>query len=306
MATIIEFPNDYCVLDVETTGYSAEYDDIIEFGMIRVRGGEMTETYQQLVNPGYALDEFIVEKTGITDADLVGAPSVGDVIAEVLDFIGNDIVLGHNVPFDARFLDAAYSEIGKSFENETIDTMRISRKLAPNLEHHRLCDLDERFDGGASRYHRALADCETTRRVFENQKNEILERFGSFDEFKKLFIHGYGKHYSHPSLDLRQIIAEPGHIDEDNPLFGKVCVFTGALEKFTRKEAAQLVVNIGGICGNGVTTKTNFLILGSTDYCASLKGAKSSKHKKAEQLIAAGQDLIILPEDAFYNMILDY
>ena len=64
--------------------------------------------------------------------------------------------------------------------------------------------------------------------------------------------------------------------------------------------------NIGGICGNGVTTKTNYLILGSTDYCASLRGAKSSKHKKAEQLIAAGQDLIILPENAFYDMILDY
>lgn len=304
MATIIEFPNDYCVLDVETTGYSAEYDDIIEFGMIRVRGGETVATYQQLVNPGYSLDEFIVEKTGITDADLVGAPSVGDVIAEVLDFIGNDIVLGHNVPFDARFLDAAYSEIGKSFENETIDTMRISRKLAPNLEHHRLCDLDERFDGGASRYHRALADCETTYRVFENQKKEILDRYHSFEAFKELFKK---KRLSrHDRFDLRQLIAEPGHIDEDNPLFGKVCVFTGALEKFTRKEAAQLVVNIGGICGNGVTTKTNFLILGSTDYCNSLHGAKSNKQKKAEQLIAAGQDLIILPENDFYEMILNY
>lgn len=305
MATIIEFPTDYCVLDVETTGYSAEYDDIIEFGMIRVRGGEPIATYQQLINPGCPLDPFIVEKTGITDDDLADAPSVGDVITDVRNFIGDDIVLGHSVAFDARFLGVAYGEIGESFTNDLIDTMRFSRKLAPELEHHRLSDLDERFHGGASRYHRALADCETTCRVFENQKKEILERFGSFDEFKKLFVKA-SRHHSGRSIDLREIIAEPGHIDEENPLFGKVCVFTGALEKFTRNEAAQLVVNIGGICGNSVTTKTNFLILGSTDYCASLKGAKSSKHKKAEQLIAAGQDLVILPEDAFYNMVLDY
>ena len=68
----------------------------------------------------------------------------------------------------------------------------------------------------------------------------------------------------------------------------------------------QIVANFGGINGDNVTKKTNFLILGNNDYCSSIKDGKSNKHKKAESLILQGNDLIIIPESVFYDMINDY
>ena len=72
-----------------------------------------------------------------------------------------------------------------------------------------------------------------------------------------------------------------------------------------RREAAQLVVNCGGICENSVTKRTNFLILGNNDYCKSIKDGKSNKHKKAESLSLAGQDIEIIPEAVFYDLVED-
>ena len=103
----------------------------------------------------------------------------------------------------------------------------------------------------------------------------------------------------------QQLKAESDNFDTTHPLYGKVCVFTGKLELMSREQAAQLVVNLGGTCGNGVTKKTNYLILGNNDYCSTIKDGKSSKQKKAEQLILSGQDLQIIPEDVFYELVLE-
>lgn len=82
-------------------------------------------------------------------------------------------------------------------------------------------------------------------------------------------------------------------------------MFTGKLERYTRKEAMQIVANLGGINEDGVTKKTNFLILGNNDYCSTIKDGKSSKQKKAEKYKVAGQDILIVPEDEFYTMLED-
>ncbi|NLO49067.1 MAG: exonuclease, partial [Clostridiales bacterium] len=84
---------------------------------------------------------------------------------------------------------------------------------------------------------------------------------------------------------------------------GKICVFTGTLEKMVRKEAMQAVVDFGGTCGDNVTSKTNYLILGNFDYCKSIKDGKSRKHKKAEKLILQGQDISIISENVFYDLL---
>lgn len=82
-----------------------------------------------------------------------------------------------------------------------------------------------------------------------------------------------------------------------------MCVFTGTLERMTRKEVMQIVVDLGGINGNSVTAKTNYLILGNNDYCPLIKDGKSNKQKKAEELKLKGKDIEILTENVFYDMI---
>jgi len=91
--------------------------------------------------------------------------------------------------------------------------------------------------------------------------------------------------------------------DETTSVFGKTFVFTGVLQRMIRKDAMQLVADLGGICGDGVTAKTNYLVLGNNDYCSSIKDGKSSKHKKAEKYKAAGLDIEIISENVFYEMI---
>ena len=131
-------------------------------------------------------------------------------------------------------------------------------------------------------------------------KKIILETYGNYDDFSALFKKN---NYHERSIDLSKLVASANQIDEDNPLYGQVCVFTGILQQYTRQEAAQIVVNIGGICANNVTKKTNYLILGNNDYCAAIKDGKSSKQKKAEAYKLNGQDIEIIPESVFYDMI---
>ena len=104
-------------------------------------------------------------------------------------------------------------------------------------------------------------------------------------------------------FSAKDIQASTNDFDATSPLYEKVCVFTGTLERMSRKEAMQLVVDRGGLCGDGVNKKTNFLVLGNNDYCSTIKDGKSTKQKKAEQLKLAGFDIEIISENVFYDMI---
>ena len=108
---------------------------------------------------------------------------------------------------------------------------------------------------------------------------------------------------SKKNLSIKDIVPENTDFDETHPLYNKLCVFTGTLERMSRKTAMQLVVNLGGSIGSSVTKKTNYLILGNNDYCFSIKDGKSAKQKKAESLKLSGQDIEIISEDVFYDMI---
>ena len=102
-------------------------------------------------------------------------------------------------------------------------------------------------------------------------------------------------------IDISSIKAQTDDSDEDNIFYHKHVVFTGTLSSMTRKDAMQLVVNAGGILDKSVIKETNFLILGSTEYNASLRGEKSAKRKKAEKMILEGYDIEILDEDTFLS-----
>lgn len=299
--SLIAFPHDYTVIDLETTGLDPEDDDIIEVAAVRVRNGEIADSFQSLVRSRDSVDEFITELTGITTEMLSTAPAPNDILPQFLDFIGDDIIVGHNVNFDINFLyDWFEWELGKSFSNDFVDTMRIARRVLPELKHHRLRDLVELFGVELDGAHRALADCRSTYACFNALQQEAIKKFDSIENFLDK-IKRLKKQQS--TYDISKIATSKTEFDESHPLYGKVCVFTGTLEKMTRSEAAQFVVDVGGICGNGITKKTNFLILGNNDYCKTIKDGKSSKQKKAEEYILQGLDLQILSENAFYDLI---
>jgi len=163
--------DDYCVLDVETTGRSASVDEIIEIAMLRVRNNEIVESYTQLIRPFGGIPSFITQLTGISNTMVEEMPYIWDIENEVLSFLGDDVILGHNTSFDLRFLNTAFE---MSLENEYMDTYQFSRKVFPNLNSHRLTYLSRHFNLTNSE-HRALSDCIATKELYDLIKKTMKE-----------------------------------------------------------------------------------------------------------------------------------
>lgn len=305
--SIIAFPANYVIVDIETTGLSPEWNDIIEIGAIRYKDGAEVNRFSSLVQPpayddGCFVDEFITKLTGITNEMLAKAPKTKKVIKDFASYLeSDDILIGYNTNFDINFLyDNFVRHADSPLTNNFIDLMRFSRRLYPDMPHHRLRDMVEKFDIIRSgREHRAVSDVEVTQECYSFMIKEALRRFTTEERFCKTFS------YSH-DIKVHDIKGDPTKADPENPLYGQYCVFTGKLERFIRTEAMQIVADLGGINEASVTKKTNFLILGNNDYCKSIKDGKSNKHKKAEKLKLDGQDIEIIPENVFYDMIESY
>jgi len=325
---IVGFSADYCVIDIETTGLDPNADSITEVAAVKVVGNKVVDRFSSLLKPAkiqvtasnkacaptdvltdkkgkqyYYVDDFITKLTGITNEMLENAPSSKATLAAFKSFVGDSIVVGHNVKFDIGFLGHNYDDY---FKNNFIDTLRLSRLLLPDLPSRTLANLAQYFKINVTVAHRALDDCKTTKECYDALKDTMLKTYGSDEDFINVSIK---KRWQKPQrwanqVRVKDITTDKTEFDEDNPLFGMHCVFTGTLAKMTREEAMQIVVDCGGVNQSGVTKKTNFLILGKQD-CSVVKGGKSGKHKKAEDLILKGADLKILSEDAFYYMIGD-
>jgi len=102
--SIIAFPSGYVALDIETTGLDPSVDEIIELAAIRVRDGVRADTFASLVKPRNTISGFITELTGITNDMVSGAPRVESILPQFCEFIGGDVVVGHNVNFDINFI----------------------------------------------------------------------------------------------------------------------------------------------------------------------------------------------------------
>ena len=162
--------NRYIAFDLETTGLSREDDLIIEIGMVKVQDGEIIERFQSFVNPGVPLRDEISVLTGITDEMLKDAPSIFDLLDRVSDFVKGEVLVGHNVEFDAGFL-SKYIPI----ENTLLDTLKLSRILLPFTPDHKLGTVARYLGIEVPVEHRALDDAITTYHILEKLKELIPE-----------------------------------------------------------------------------------------------------------------------------------
>ena len=298
----IDLLSDYIVFDIETTGLDSSYDEVIEIGAIKVKNNKTVSKFNSLVKPKNEIDEYITELTGITNEMVKDAPTIEEVLPDFMDYIGNDILIGHNVNFDINFIyDNLYRNKLDVLTNDFIDIMRISRNLLPELPHHRLIDLAKYFKIDSTNNHRSLKDCEITMNVYENLKEIALQKYDNVDEFKNAF-----KKHKKEGLRAKDIVSTNTDFDVDNLFYDKYIAITGTLEKMQRKEAMQIIVDLGGHCEDNVTKKTNYLILGNNDYNPILRGKKSSKLIKAETLKLEGKDIEIISENVFYDIIDDW
>lgn len=297
--SLIEIPNKYIAFDIETTGLDPMYDEIIEIGAIKIEDGKEIETFSTLIKPEYEIDEFITELTGITNEMVMDAPKINEVLPKFMDFIKDSVILGHNVNFDINFIyDNLINEDMHPITNDFVDTLRLSRRLLPELKHHRLSDLANYYNIDSTGSHRSLTDVRITIDIFKNLEKLVESKYSNIENFKDVC-----KKKSHSGFKASDIITTNTEFDEDNLLYDKYVAITGTLEKMSRKEAMQIIADLGGHCQDGVNKETNYLILGNNDYNPILRGKKSSKLLKAESLKLKGQDIEILSENVFYDVI---
>lgn len=333
--SLISFPSEYVVLDVETTGLDFEYDELIEVSALKVENDEIKDSFTSLIKPsnshvfltpeiarnmGYddlknvpyevmkefssthIIPEEITDLTGITDEMILEAPGSEKVIPKLLDFIGSLPIIGHNINFDVNFIFDESKKFGITFSNNFIDTLRISRKLYPDMKHHRLIDIAERLNVNNQVHHRALDDASTTFECYIKMKKEIINTQG-IDNFRKSFHKGLL--YENSLKKVEPSISE-SEIDDTNPIYQKTIVFTGELSSMKRKDAYQIVLNLGGIPQNTITKDTNILVVGNEEFSNSVKNGKTTKMQKAEKYAQKGIDIITLSESTFFSMISDF
>jgi DNA polymerase-3 subunit epsilon len=167
----------FVVIDLETTGGSANTCAITEVGAVKLKGGECLGTFQTLVNPGAAIPPEITYLTGITQAMVLPAPRIAEVMPSLLEFVGDAVIVGHNVRFDLSFLHAAARAQGRDkFANAVVDTCGLARRLVRDeVPNCKLSTLAQHFRVGHRPTHRALDDALATGEVLHC----LLERAGS-------------------------------------------------------------------------------------------------------------------------------
>lgn len=168
---------DYIALDVETTGLNPAKDKLLEIGAAKVQDGKVCETYGTLINTGMPVPVRIQQLTGITDEMRKTGKPAGAAIREFLSFCGELPVLGHNVQFDFGFLKQTAVNEGLSFEREALDTLKIARRVLPDIPSRTLTAMCAHYQIDPGNSHRALDDALSAHKVLW----KLWEQFGTQD-----------------------------------------------------------------------------------------------------------------------------
>lgn len=156
----------FCIVDLETTGGSADKDHIFEVGLVKVENLKLTEERSFRINPGRDIPEFVQRLTGIRQADVAGSPAFEEVADEICQFIGDAILVAHNTSFDIPFLNAKLIEVGRPvMENKVLCTNVMTKYMIPDIVNSNLEYMAKIFGLGDLKAHRAIEDARLTAKL---------------------------------------------------------------------------------------------------------------------------------------------
>lgn len=182
------------VLDFETSGLSPDYGDRpIEIGAVLIRNNQAAERFQSLMHPGFKVNSFIEDYTGISNRMLAGAPPCSEVMKKFASFISGHHLAAHNASFDSKFLDAELSRLKLKRKNDFACTMLAARRVYQRAPNHQLETLVRLLGIKSSgQFHRALADAEMTASLWLKMVMEIKTRY-SLNSIPFNVIHGLAR-----------------------------------------------------------------------------------------------------------------
>ena len=169
----------YVVFDVETTGLSAVYNDLIQVAASKMYKGNVIAEFDEFIDPGHPLSAFTTELTGITDDHVRGAKPLEQVLKEFQTFCEGSVLVAHNATFDVGFMNANYKRFDlPTISQPVIDTLEYARNLYPDFKRHGLGPLTKRFDIALEHHHMANYDAEATGRLLFIFINDTVENKG--------------------------------------------------------------------------------------------------------------------------------
>ena len=172
----------YVVFDVETTGLSAIYNDLIQVAASKMYKGNIVAEFDEFINPGHPLSAFTTELTGITDEHVKNAKPLVQVLKEFQEFCKDTVLVAHNATFDVGFMNANYERHGlPKITQPVIDTLEFARNLYPEYKRHGLGPLTKRFGVALEHHHMANYDAEATGRLLFIFIKEVEEKHGVTD-----------------------------------------------------------------------------------------------------------------------------
>ena len=166
----------YCVLDLETTGFSFRTEKITEIGIMKIKNGEVLDEFSCFVNPEKPIPQRVVEVTNITDDMVKDAETIDKVFPKMMDFIRDSVLVAHNADFDIGFLKYNAGELGYTLDNTYLDTLRLAKELFPDYKKYKLGIIAENLGIKVEVAHRALDDVDTTVKVFNIMIDMLKEK----------------------------------------------------------------------------------------------------------------------------------
>lgn len=270
--------SDYVVLDLETTGLSAKKEKIIEIGMVKISEGVKIGEFSSLIAPQKRLSSRITKITGITDSDLAGAPVFSEIGSKVKDFIGDSLVIGHNIVFDLTFLEAAFFECGIRIGYTYLDTLDLARKVFPDFENHKLETMISKLNLSDGQSHRALDDVYCTHALFQ----KICDLYSNSPFMDAVFS---------CCTPIETYYVAP----TDYPLSGLSLVLTGTFT-FTYSAVQKLISAAGGTVTKNISDDTDYLVYGFQDDLSGNLDAYEALIERASFLQNQGKKIQMINE----------
>lgn len=166
----------YVVFDLETTGFSAVEDKIIEIGAVKVQNGEIIDSFSTFVNPGVPIPFDITNLTSITDEMVMDAESIETILPEFLEFCKDAVLVAHNAGFDVGFIEQNCKRLGLKGKFTYVDTVALARVLLPTLSKYKLNIVAKALGISLENHHRAVDDAGATAEIFVKFVQMLKER----------------------------------------------------------------------------------------------------------------------------------
>jgi DNA polymerase-3 subunit epsilon len=315
----------FLAIDYETANGS--YESVCAVGITLVENQKITSNFYTLIKPEEDFrffDPFNTSIHGITEDDVKNAPSFKEVWPDIEKiYLPDQIPFAcHYAGFDIRVTEAMLQSIGNNFADiQFYDTCTISKKVWPELINFKLNTIST-FLGIDLDHHNAASDAEACAQIAIKHL-EILS-LPSLQDVAKNFGYGLGllnsngvkrmsdfknygttKSYDYGNyLQSSKGVVPNTEINADSELFGMKIVFTGELDSMNRSEAIQRAVNNGASVASSVSKKTNYLIVGKSDFLDFKNGVKTNKLKDAEKAKESGSNIEIIDEEDFLRLLI--